>query len=130
MPDLQHTFGGDLTLSPTGDLALSQGAQLGQERVLRRLLTAPGTYVWQRDYGAGLPLFVGQVANKLRISAIARAQMYREDAVSRSPAPAVAVNAQPGSVVTLDINYVDAGTQAAVGATFALNTGDSLNRWR
>ena len=120
MPDIQHTFGHDLTLSATGDIALSDGTQLGQERVLRRLLTIPKAYIWHLAYGAGLPRFVGQVADKLRIGAVARSQMYRESVVSRSPAPAIAVDVQPTGVVTLGIKYVDAQTQTPVALNFNL----------
>ena len=59
MPDLAHEFGADLQAGPTGDLALADGAALGRQRVLRRLLTNPGDYIWHPTYGAGLARFVG-----------------------------------------------------------------------
>jgi hypothetical protein len=121
MPDLQHTFGADLTVSATGDLALSDGTQLGQERVLRRLLTAPGNYIWQLAYGAGLPGFIGTPAQSDRISAVAKAQMYRESVVLRNPAPVVSVDVEPTGVVTLDIKYADATTQQTTTLSFSLN---------
>ena len=49
MPDLSHEFGADLLAGPTGDLAVAAGAGLGRQRVLRRLLTNPGDYIWQPD---------------------------------------------------------------------------------
>lgn len=121
MADIAHQFGSDLTISATGDIAISDGAQLGKERILRRLLTIPGSYIWHLAYGAGLPRFVGQVANKLRIAAVARSQMYREASVSRSPAPAIAVDVQPTGVVTLNISYADATTQQTVSINHNLN---------
>lgn len=121
MPDLSHVFGNDLTVSATGDLALSDGTELGQQRVLRRLLTAPKAYIWHLTYGAGLPRFVGQIANKLRIAAIARTQMYMEDVVARTPAPAINVDVQPTGVVTLGIQYVDTETNAPATINFDLN---------
>jgi hypothetical protein len=121
MPDIQHTFGNDLTVSATGDIALSDTTQLGQERVLRRLLTAPKAYVWHLNYGAGLPRFVGLPANKPRIAAVARAQMYREAAVARAPAPAIAVDVQQTGVVTLSIAYSDAASLTPVVLNFNLN---------
>ncbi len=121
MPDLQHTYGADLTVSANGDLALSDSTALGRERVLKRLLTAPGAYIWHPAYGAGLPGFIGNPAHADRIAAVARAQMYREAVVVRNPAPKVSVDAQPTGVVTLDIQYADAPTQQAVSLTFSLN---------
>lgn len=120
MPDLQHTFGADLTLSPTGDLAVSDGTQLGQERVLRRLLTNPSDYVWHLEYGAGLPGFVGQPANTARIRAVTRTQMYRESVVARTPAPQITVTVNANGTVTESIIYADAPTQQHVTLTFNL----------
>lgn len=110
MNDLAHIFGADLALSPTGDLAVSTGTQAGQERVLRRLLTNPGDYLWHLDYGAGLAAMVGQPAYPGRIAAVARAQMLRETAVARSPAPLVTASGLPTGTVTLSIRYADATT--------------------
>jgi hypothetical protein len=121
MPDLSQTFGADLTLSATGDLALADGTALGQQRVLRRLLTAPRDYIWHVAYGAGLPRFVGQPAHPDRIAAITRSQMYREAVVLRNPAPVVTVNGQPTSVVTLSIQYADATSQQPAVLNFSLN---------
>ena len=121
MADAYHQIGGDLAVSATGDLALADGTTLGQQRVLQRLLTAPKAYVWHLNYGAGLPRFVGEVADKLRISAVARAQMFLEAAVSRTPAPAISVDVQATGVVTLDIKYVDADSKTTVPLNFNLN---------
>ena len=57
MSDISHQWGSDLSIGPTGDFALVSGAILGQQRVLRRLLTNPGDYIWHPDYGAGLAEF-------------------------------------------------------------------------
>lgn len=117
MPDIQHTFGADLTVSPSGDLALSTGAQLGLERVLRRLLTLSGEYIWQPTYGAGLPAAVGQVANVARIQALIRAQMLAENVVARKPPPVITVTSNGDGSVFAYIQYADAAT----GATQTLN---------
>ena len=114
MADAQHTFGSDLTVSATGSLALSTGTQLGQERVLRRLFTNPGAYIWQLAYGGGLGGFVGTTAPAARIAAVTRTQMFREAVVSRTPAPSVSVTSNNTGTVTLDVAYVDAPTQQPV----------------
>ncbi|MDR3538813.1 MAG: hypothetical protein P4L71_20120 [Acetobacteraceae bacterium] len=110
MPDIQHTFGSDLTVGPTGDLALSETTQLTQERVLRRLLTNAGAYIWQLSYGAGLPQAIGRPANPDRIAAVIRAQMLQEAEVASSPAPAVSVVQSANGICTATIQYVDAET--------------------
>ncbi len=110
MADLAHLFGNDLSLSPTGDLALSDSTQAGQERVLRRLLTNPGGYIWQLDYGAGLPAMVGTPADSNRIQAVVGAQMTLEPAVSRLPVPVVTVTASINGTVVASAKYTDAAT--------------------
>lgn len=121
MADLQHTFGSDLTISANGDILTSDGTQQGQERVLRRLLTNPKAYIWHLNYGAGLPGFIGRVANSLRITAVAKAQMFLEAIVSRNPAPTISVDVQNTGVVTLNIQYVDASSQTPATLNIPLN---------
>ncbi|MBV9784773.1 MAG: hypothetical protein JO264_13270 [Acidisphaera sp.] len=106
--DFSQLWGADLVLGPTGDVALASGSVLGQQRVLRRLLTNPGDYIWHLDYGAGLARFVGQPANALQIQAVVRSQIFRENAVARTPEPVIAVSVDPTGAVFVDIRYVDA----------------------
>lgn len=110
MPDLHHEFGSDLVVGAGGDLLTASGALLGQQRVLRRLLTNPGDYIWNLSYGAGLPAMVGQIIDSPRIAGIARSQMLQEAAVAQSPPPTVRVTGTPLGVVTATITYADAGT--------------------
>lgn len=109
MADVAHGFGGDLCLSPNGDLALADGPLLTQQRALRRLLTNPGDYIWDVNYGAGLGNMVGQPVFAARITAIVRQQMFQEATVARSPPPVVStIPAQDGSgLVEAAISYVD-----------------------
>ena len=108
MPDLAHSYGGDLTLSATGDLALSTGADETRDRVLRRLLTSPGAYLWHLDYGAGLAGMIGRPINPGVIQAVAQQQMLLEAAVATSPPPTVAVSPGQAGAVFASISYIDA----------------------
>jgi hypothetical protein len=107
MADLAHGFGADLAIGPTGDLALSDAAALTRERVLRRLLTNPGDYLWQLDYGAGLGRFVGQPADATRIRAVVRGQIFKEAAVARTPEPVVVARDDHAGGLAVDIRYAD-----------------------
>lgn len=108
MADIAHQFGNDIQLAPNGDLALASGTVLTQQRVLRRLLTNPGDYIWDVNYGAGLGAMVGQPANAARITAIIRAQMFQEATVAQNPLPAVSVTgADANGFVQAAITYVD-----------------------
>ncbi len=120
MADLSHIFGTDLTLSATGGLALATGAEQARQRVLRRLLTNPGDYIWHPAYGAGLGRFVGQPTNPARIRGVVLRQMRLEADVAQSPPPTVTVTPQGGGVVVLTIVYADAATGAAQTISGAL----------
>lgn len=118
MSDLTHVFGGDLAVAAHGDLASVAGTTLGQQRVLRRLLTNAGDYIWHTDYGAGLPAMIGTPVNAAAIAGLVRSQIFLENTVARIPAPAITVEAE-SSIISLSITYSDAAdaTPQAVGVT-------------
>jgi hypothetical protein len=110
MADLSQQFGGDLERGPTGDLAIVYGGALSQQRLLRRLLTNPGDYIWHLDYGAGLAQFVGQPARASQIRAVIRGQMFKEAVVARTPEPDIDVQFDDAGAVYVQIRYADATT--------------------
>lgn len=128
LSDLNHYWGNDLSVSASGDLLSVSGTLRGQQRVLRRLLTNPAStdgpadYIFQPDYGAGLPRFIGQTIDTQKITAAILAQMVLEDAVAQTPAPTVKV-AQVGSdntAFSVVIAYNDAATNAPVTLSFTV----------
>ncbi len=124
MLDLSHQWGSDLSLGPTGDLALVSGSLLGQQRVLRRLMTNPGDYIWQIDYGAGLAQFIGQPGNRSQIEAVIRSQIFKESTVARTPEPAISVQFNPAEgagTVYVQIRYVDAPSGQTQVLSFSVN---------
>ena len=110
MADLAHQMGGDFTLSATGDLLTVSGADATQQRVIRRLLTNPGAYIWHLGYGAGLARFVGQPASADRITGVIMSQMELERGVGPTPAPTVSVRADTLGYVTATMLYADQAT--------------------
>jgi hypothetical protein len=121
LADLYNYIGGDLATSGTGDLQTVTDTLRGQQRVLRRLLTNPGDYIFHPTYGAGLPSYVGRVANIAEITALVRGQMLLEDAVAKSPAPSIAVAPIPspaGGGFSVTIQYTDAPTGQPVTLSF------------
>lgn len=124
MTDTAHQWGSDLTLGPSGDIATVTGALLGQQRVLRRLLTNPGDYIWQLDYGAGLAQFIGQRANPSQIRAVIRSQIFKEAAVARQPEPVIDVQVAPGGAagtVYVYIRYVDNDSRQTQTVSFLVS---------
>ena len=102
MADLTHFWGNDLAVSDTPAVT--------QQRVLRRLLTNPGEYLWSLDYGAGLASFVGQPGTVLTVQAAVRGQIFKEAAVAQSPPPVIDVVPDPSGTLYAHIRYADAVT--------------------
>lgn len=120
-----HQWGSDLVIGSTGSIGTVSGPLLGQQRVLRRLLTNPGDYIWQLDYGAGLARFIGQPINPLQIRAVIRSQIFKEAAVARQPEPLIDVEIAPGGAsgtVYVYIRYVDAESRQTQVISFSVST--------
>jgi phage baseplate assembly protein W len=123
--DVSHQWGSDLVIGSTGDIATVAGPLLGQQRVLRRLLTNPGDYIWQLDYGAGLARFIGQPINPLQIRAVIRSQIFKEATVARQPEPLIDVQDAPGGAsgtVYVYVRYVDAESSQTQVISFSVST--------
>ena len=122
MPDMYNNFGTDLSASPSGDLLTVGGTVLGQQRVLRRLLTNRGEYLWHVGYGAGLPQFIGQPASAAQIQGIVQQQMLLEEVVAQMPPPSVSVSYYPDGTFFVSISYTDAQTGTPLLLEFDVNT--------
>jgi hypothetical protein len=86
--DTSQYFNSDWELDSRNDLLRAYQPTEGNQRIIRRLLTAPGQYVWHPTYGAGVGAFIGKGlsdkdANKLK--ATINAQIYQEPFVAQSP---------------------------------------------
>lgn len=118
--DINHFWGGDLLPGLTGDLQPVNGTTRGQQRILRRLLTNPGDYVFQPTYGAGLPQWVGRLLDAGKITALIRSQIMLEDSVAKTPPPQISVQQTPTDLTGLAVTiaYNDAATNAPTVLSF------------
>jgi hypothetical protein len=123
MQDIAQQYGTDLTIGPTGDLALAMGPALTQQRVLRRLLTNPNDYIWQLQYGAGLGQFVGQTTNPLQVKAVIRSQISREREIAQTPAPIVDVRMDITGALYVSLQYVDVSSGQTQLLSFPIGSG-------
>jgi len=132
MADVFHYYGSDLSVSPSGDLALASGSTMGTQRVYRRLLTNPALndaagnsvasadYMSHPEYGAGLPRKVGSPGNAAAIRSLIKGQMLLEDAVARTPAPRVTLT-ENDTTVSAVVSYADANTAQQQFLEFDIN---------
>lgn len=115
-----RTQGSDLQLTATGDLQTVGGDALAQERILRRLLTLPGSYLWHPTYGCGLLRYIGLPLNDELFSEIKAniiSQMFEESAVAKSPEPQITLTSTPYNLFG-GITYVSAITNAPQTLSF------------
>ena len=113
LSDIQHIYGDDVAVGPSGDFALVTQEQRTQLRIIRRLLT-PATeigsspYPWQPEYGAGLGKKIGTTIDQRTVQSIVLSQMGLEPTVAKVPLPVVVVTptaANDGAQI--DINYTN-----------------------
>lgn len=130
--DLNHFWSGDLTLSPSGDLALASGDINAQQQLLRALMTNPALadsagnpfaspdYTFHATWGAGIPRRIGRTlaVNELRAQIVATAKTI--DGIAQSPPPTVAVT-PINNGAAISISYTDATTNQPVTLSFDIN---------
>lgn len=125
--EIYHEYGNDLVITPNGDLQSVSGIELSNQRIIRRLLTAPievanpPDYLQQPTYGAGLPSFIGRLNTPPvynEIKALIIAQMYLEPTVAQTPPPDVQLEGLP-NVLNGTITYTYAATNQQVVISFS-----------
>jgi phage baseplate assembly protein W len=119
--DLAHWFGNDLTVAASGDLLSVDEPTRSEQRIVRRLLTPPGSYFLHPTYGAGLPQYIGQPTAAKTIQAIVRAQVALESAIASIPAPQISVTSYATGVMTVTIVYWNNNTGSMRTLSFNVN---------
>ena len=123
MSDVWHDWGTDLNLGPTGDLLLAADEDLGRQRILRRLLTNPGSYIWALDYGGGLGSFIGEPAAAEQIESVISTQMALESYVDGTQAPVAAIinaSSRDSGTVSVQVQYRLAAQQTTQVLKFSV----------
>ncbi len=118
--DLSQWYGNDINLSPTGGVQLVSGAAETDQRLLRRLLTPPGAYLWHPTYGAGLGAWVGKdlgPADFDTLKALIIGQVLAEASVAQNPVPVVTLSDHQ-SYLSVTVEYVYAPTSQLQSLSF------------
>jgi phage baseplate assembly protein W len=123
MTDEFHWWGQDTQFSAAGDDLLASGVAELNQRMVRALLTPPGSYIWHPTYGAGLGRFVGHALSPeefAEIKALILAVVMVEPDVQKQPPPSIAYQADATGLLSVTINYIYAPT--GVPQTLSFNT--------
>ena len=132
MADIDHLWGNDINLSPAGDIAVTDGTNLGVERIIRRLMTRgdnaagvnemgyTGEYIWHPSYGASLTQRVGGALNIPLIKSKIQSQIKKESAVAKLPLPVITITPFLNGA-SVSIVYTDASTSQQQTLSFNVN---------
>jgi nucleoid-associated protein YgaU len=105
--DIDHWVGDDIALDNHNDLATADSGAKAKQRILRRLLTNPGSYKWHPAYGAGVLQHVGDTDRNLKaIEGLIISQVHMGQGVAQTP-PATVTFDISGDTVTANIQYTD-----------------------
>ncbi|MGA3000245.1 MAG: hypothetical protein ABSE20_00825 [Acetobacteraceae bacterium] len=118
-------WGADLSVGPSGDINVTIVQANVQQRVVRRLLTNPGDYIWHTNYGAGLGGYVGKPYSPGNIDGAILNQLQLEPLVAATPAPTVQINQSttgPSATISVTVQYQVAGTFAENSVVLGLGT--------
>lgn len=123
LSDINQTFGSDILTTPAGDLATVSGSSLGVQRIYRRLMTNPGTYIQNPNYGAGLPLKVGQALSTGLFDEVKSAvisNIFLEQRVAKTPPPDIKIQ-EIFNGISIYIVYFDIATNQLEVLSFNVN---------
>lgn len=107
--DTYHYYGSDWQLSSNNDLLKTYHPEEGSQRLIRRILTVPGQYVWHPDYGVGAGQYIGNGLSDRdlnRLKALIIAQIYQESFVGRTPPAEINLTRQDRGLLCV-IKYYD-----------------------
>lgn len=112
--EIDLSWGGDFTITPTGDLLLAQDtpveANATEERIIRLLLTNPGDDLFNVTWGVGLSGMVDEnYSPQLQHQIVASIANWlsQDAAVAQSPAPLISVNQVGYNTATVDVRFND-----------------------
>ena len=122
MMSITCKWGGDLEIGPTGDIAVASVVDNLDEKIIRRLLTNPGDYLWAPNYGGGLAAQIGSPVDLSALQANIRAQMEQEPLISPYPLPSVLVSptvsySDDARVVTITYQSTDQNSSRSLSLT-------------
>ena len=121
---LKCDWGGDLEVGSGGDIGVASIEDSLQQRVIRRLLTNLGDYIWHTEYGAGVGSYVGMPYSPGLIEGLILNQLHYEDYIAGSPPPTVQVDqsvANSASAASVIVCYRASGAPGGGSVVLGLD---------
>lgn len=92
--DVHHIIGDDILLDKSNDLLFVFDTDETNQRIMRRLFTNKGTYIWNAKWGASIPWRVGDTLSAEVYREIVneiRAAVLEDDDVAKDPPPEITI---------------------------------------
>lgn len=99
--EISQVFGFDLQVDQKGGLALVDGIEETNQRVIRRLLSPENSYIWHIGYGAGIPEDVGKPMSEAllrKIKSVITTNIMKEETVSKTFSPVIRFGIIPNGI--------------------------------
>lgn len=100
--DIYHVIGNDLQLNASNDLAFVFDTDETNQRIMRRLFTNKGTYIWNPTWGASIPWTIGETlsvaAYKQIVNDVTAAVLEDKD-VAQDPAPEITLDTTDNGLI-------------------------------
>lgn len=92
--DVYHIIGNDIQLDSTNDLQLVFDTNETNQRIMRRLFTNKGGYIWNSKWGASIPWKIGEPFSQEVYQDIikeVKAAVLEDDDVAKDPPPVIQI---------------------------------------
>ena len=100
--DIYHEIGDDIQLDSTNDLLFVHDTTETNQRIMRRLFTNKGTYIWNSKFGASIPWKVGESLSLEVYKDIVNqvtASVLEDDDVAKSPPPEINIKTTSNGLI-------------------------------
>lgn len=100
--DVHHIIGDDILLDKSNDLAFVFDTDETNQRIMRRLFTNKGTYIWNAKWGASIPWRVGDTLSAEVYREIVneiRAAVLEDGNVAKDPLPEITIEQSSNGLI-------------------------------
>ena len=118
--DVYHEIGDDIQLDSTNDLQLVFDTNETNQRIMRRLFTNKGTYIWNAAFGASIPWKLGETLSVEAYRDVINqvtAAVLEDDEVAKDPPPEISIKTTTNGLICY-IRYYNLSSEEHDTITF------------
>jgi len=100
--DIHHIIGSDILLDKSNDLSFVFDTNETNQRIMRRLFTNKGTYIWNAKWGGSIPWKIGEMLSLEVYREIVNevtAAVLEDDDVAKDPPPEIKIETTSNGLI-------------------------------